>query len=54
MPYAETSLLVQWLRLYTSNAEAVGSIPGQETKIPHAAWCGQKKKKKTPLIAVEF
>ena len=45
MPYAETSLLVQWLRLYISNAEAVGSIPGQGTKIPHAAWCGKKKKK---------
>ena len=23
---------------------ALGSIPGQKTKIPHAAWCGQKKK----------
>ena len=22
-----------------------GSIPGQGNKIPHAAWCGQKKKK---------
>ena len=26
-----------------SNAEGVGSIPGQETKIPHAAWCSQVK-----------
>ena len=49
MPYAETSLLVQWLRLYTSNAEAVGSIPGQETKIPHAALVWPKKKKKKHL-----
>ena len=24
----------------------MGSIPGQGTKIPHAAWRGQKKKKK--------
>ena len=35
-----TSLVVQWLRLCASNAE--GSIPGQRTKIPHAARCGQK------------
>ena len=24
-------------------AQGEGSIPGQGTKIPHAAWCGQKK-----------
>ena len=29
------SLAVQWLRLHTSNAGAMGSIPGQGTKIPH-------------------
>ena len=28
---------VQWLRLCTFNAGNAGSIPGQETKIPHAA-----------------
>ena len=28
------------------NAGDVGLIPGQETKIPHAVWCSQKKKKK--------
>ena len=28
---------------------ALGSIPGQKTKIPHAAWCGQKKKMVTLL-----
>ena len=27
-------------------AESPGSIPGRGTKIPQAAWCGQKKKKK--------
>ena len=42
-PYAETSLLVQWLRLYTSNAEAVGSIPGQGTN----PTCGMVWPKKT-------
>ena len=29
-----------------SNAGDMGSIPGQETKIPGAMWLGQKKKKK--------
>ena len=48
-----TSLAVPWLRLRASNAWGVGgagSIPGQGTKIPHAAQRGQekifKKKKK--------
>ena len=31
-------MAVQWLRLCTSNAGAVGSIPGWGTKIPHATW----------------
>ena len=38
-----TSLAVQWLRLYASNAGDAGSIPGWGAKIPHAAWSGQKK-----------
>ena len=33
-----TSLVVQWLRLCTSNAGVVGLIPGPGTKIPHATW----------------
>ena len=41
-----TSLAVQWLRLHTPNAGGTGLIPGWRTKIPHAAWCGLKKKKK--------
>ena len=32
---------VQWLRLPTPNAGGVGSIPGQGTKIQHAARCNQ-------------
>ena len=48
-----TSLAFQWLRLLTSNAGSVDSIPGQGTKIPHAVhaaerkkdWCGEKKMK---------
>ena len=43
------SLVVQWLRLCTSTAGSVGSIPGQGNKIPLAAKkiirCSQKKKK---------
>ena len=41
-----TSLAVQWLRLHASNAGGTGLIPGREAKIPHAAWRGQKKKKR--------
>ena len=37
-----TSLVSQWLRLLISNAECTGSISGWGTKIPHAAWHGQK------------
>ena len=40
-----TSLVVQWLRLHASMAGGVGSIPGQGTKIPHAARPKNKNKK---------
>ena len=33
-----TSLVVQWLGLCASNAGVIGTIPGWETKILHAAW----------------
>ena len=42
--YPGTSPAVQWLRLRTSTAGGTGSIPDRGTKIPHASWCGQKKK----------
>ena len=35
----------QWLRLCASTAGDAGLIPGQGTKILHALWPGQKKKK---------
>ena len=38
--------MVQQLGLCVSPVGSVGSIPGQGTKIPHAQWCGQKKKSK--------
>ena len=40
------SLAVQWLGLRASTARGSGSIPGWETKIPQAAQCSQKKKKR--------
>ena len=40
-----TFLAVQWLRLNASNAGAVGSIPGQVTKILRAGRCCQINKK---------
>ena len=42
----ETYLVVQWLRLCSSTSGGLGSIPGQGTKISHATWHGQKKKKR--------
>ena len=33
---SEDSLVVQWLGFCTSTAGGVGSIPGEETKIPNA------------------
>ena len=41
-----TSLAFQWFRLYAPTAESIGSIPSQGTKILHATWCRQKKRKR--------
>ena len=38
--------MVQWLRLHAPNAGGMGLIPGQGTKIPHAAWRSQRGEKK--------
>ena len=48
--YLGNSLVVQWLGLHAFTAEGVGLIPGWGTKIPQAAWCGQRKKKKKKYI----
>ena len=45
MKFPWTSLAVQWLRICASNAGGTGSIPGQETKIPHPMPYGQKLNK---------
>ena len=44
-----TSLVVQGLRLRTSNARGAGLIPGPGTKIPHAPWHDQKIKNKNKI-----
>ena len=36
--------MVQWLRLHAPSAGGKGSIPGWETKIPHATAQPEKKK----------
>ena len=43
--FVGNSLVVQWLEFHVSTAEGPGSIPGQGTKIPQAAWRSQKRKK---------
>ena len=40
------SLVIQWLRLCTSNEVSMGLIPAQGTKIPHSTWNAQIKRKK--------
>ena len=42
--------MVQWLRLCTSKAGVMGSIPGQGTNIPHATWSSHKKEKNVALV----
>ena len=39
----ENSLVVLWLRLYTSTAGDMASIPGRGTKIPFAVQRGHQK-----------
>ena len=43
------SLVVQWLELWASTAGGTGSILGWGSKILHALWHGQKKKKKNMI-----
>ena len=48
-------MLIQLLRLSTSNARCVGSVPGVETMTLHAMWSSQKvlkKKKKNSQVFI--
>ena len=47
------SLVVQWLRLCISTVGAMSLIPGQGTKISHAVWQGQKKKKSSTSFIIK-
>ena len=51
------SLVIWVLKLHVPNAGGMGLIPGQATKIPHAAQClknkQQPKKKKTILGKIQ-
>ena len=40
-----TRLEIQWLRLFASTIEGMGSTPGWETKIPYDTRRGQKNTK---------
>ena len=44
-----TSLAVQWLRLHASTARGMGLIPGQGTKILHAATGTRQSQKKKDI-----
>ena len=46
--------MVQWWGLHASTAGGTGSIPGLGTKIPEAAWRGQKKEKKKSFFKKIF
>ena len=41
-----TSLELQWLRLLTSTARGMGSVPDWRTDVPCDTWHGQKKMNK--------
>ena len=47
------SLAFQWLGLRALMAEGPGSTPGRGTKIPQAAWCDQKQKKKKEKMCMK-
>ena len=50
----ETSLVVQWLRLYAPNAGGQGSIPGQESRscMPQLRPSAAKKEKESKRITL--
>ena len=49
----QTSLVVQWLRFCTSTARGRASNPGGGTKILHAMWLEQKKKKSLSITSCQ-
>ena len=51
MTRLEMSLVGQWLRLCSSTAGDMSSIPSQGTKILHAMWLGQKHTDKNQKVS---
>ena len=51
-PHLGTSLVVQWLKLCSSTAGDLGSIPSRGTRILHTIRCGGKKSTHLPVIMV--
>ena len=45
-----TSLVVQWLKLYSSIAVSAASLPAQGTKIPHATWYNPHTQKNHDIV----
>ena len=52
MIWVETSLVIQWLRLYTPKAGGMGSIPSWRNKILHATQMAKKLKKKKNWVVI--
>ena len=52
MIWVETSLGIQWLRLYAPNAGGMGSIPSWRNKILHATQMAKKLKKKKNWVVI--
>ena len=44
--------MVQRLGLHTSSEGGMGLIPGWGTKIPHVAWCSQKRGEKDQTVSI--
>ena len=51
--WAQTSLVVQWLRLHLANARRLGSISGPGTRIPHGQKVFLKRKAELTAFLVE-
>ena len=51
-PMQWNPLAVQWLGFWAFT-ESLGSLPGQETEIPQAAWYSSKKHTKNDIVLVQ-
>ena len=49
-PATSIPMEVWWLRLYAFTTRGMSLILGWGTKIPHAAWYGQKKERRVLVL----